>query len=200
MDLGQQEFERILLFEHARKNAEATYAKNPLDVENLTNWGGVLLELSQFQSTRSDSIKFVKVAVSKLEEALEINPRKHDAIWTLGNAHTSLALYTEDLEDAKPYFARATQWYQQALDEDPGNQLYMNSLELSRKAPELHTEFHRQMSSQQVVAGGSSTSNTKRPWVSHGRTCIDKAAYISLILALYWSELLAPGLEENEKQ
>ncbi|KAI0524597.1 hypothetical protein KFK09_003974 [Dendrobium nobile] len=145
MDLGQQDFNRILFFEQARKNAETTYAKNPLDVENLTNWAGLLIELSQFQSVRSDSIKFVKDAVSKLEEALEINPRKHDVIWTLGNAQTSLAFYTEDLEDAKPYFAKAMQWFQQALDE----------------APELHTEFHRQMVNQQVVAGGSSTSNTK---------------------------------------
>ncbi|XP_020675675.1 mitochondrial import receptor subunit TOM20-like isoform X2 [Dendrobium catenatum] len=133
MDLGQQDFNRILFFEQARKNAETTYAKNPLDVENLTNWAGVLIELSQFQSVRSDSIKFVKDAVSKLEEALEINPRKHDVIWTLGNAQTSLAFYTEDLEDAKPYFAKAMQWFQQALDEDPGNQLYMKSLDLARK-------------------------------------------------------------------
>lgn len=56
-------------------------------------------------------------AVSKLEEASEINTRKHDVIWTLGNAQTSLAFYTEDLEDAKPYFAKAMQWFQQALDE-----------------------------------------------------------------------------------
>ncbi|KAH0468533.1 hypothetical protein IEQ34_003566 [Dendrobium chrysotoxum] len=161
MDLGQQDFNRILFFEHARKNAETTYAKNPLDVENLTNWAGVLMELSQFQSVRSDSIKFVKDAVSKLEEALKINPRKHDVLWTLGNAQTSLAFYTEDLEDAKPYFAKATQWFQQALDEDPDNQLYMKSLDLARKAPELHIQFHRQMVNQQVVAGGSSTSNTK---------------------------------------
>ncbi|KAK8959845.1 Mitochondrial import receptor subunit TOM20 [Platanthera guangdongensis] len=132
MDLGQQDFDRILFYEHARKNAEAVYAKNPLDADNLTSWAGVLIELSQFQS-RSDSIKFVKDAVSKLEEALEINPKKHDAIWSLGNAQTSLAFLTEDLEDAKPYFTRAMQCFQQALDEDPDNQLYIKSLELASK-------------------------------------------------------------------
>ncbi|KAK8928385.1 Mitochondrial import receptor subunit TOM20 [Platanthera zijinensis] len=162
MDLGQQDFDRILFYEHARKNAEAVYAKNPLDADNLTSWAGVLIELSQFQ-TRSDSIKFVKDAVSKLEEALEINPKKHDAIWSLGNAQTSLAFITEDLEDAKPYFTRAMQCFQQALEEDPDNQLYIKSLELASKAPDLHREFHRQMANQQAVAGGSSASNTKAP-------------------------------------
>lgn len=158
--MGQQEFDRILFFEHARKNAEATYAKNPLDADNLTSWASVLIELSQFQN-RSDSLKFIKDAVSKLEEALEINPRKHDAIWSLGNAQTSIAFMTEDIEDAKPYFARAMQCFKQAVDEDPDNQLYLKSLELASKAPDLHTEFHRQMANQQSVAGGSSASNTK---------------------------------------
>lgn len=31
MDLQQSDFDRLLFFEHARKTAEATYAKNPLD-------------------------------------------------------------------------------------------------------------------------------------------------------------------------
>ncbi|KAK8937889.1 Mitochondrial import receptor subunit TOM20 [Platanthera guangdongensis] len=55
--------------------------------------------------------------VSKLEEALEIYPKKHDAIWSLGNAQTFLAFITKDLEDAKPYFMRAMQCFQQALEE-----------------------------------------------------------------------------------
>ncbi|XP_059295293.1 mitochondrial import receptor subunit TOM20-like [Lycium ferocissimum] len=46
----QNDFDRLLFFEHARKTAETTYAKDPLDAENLTRWGGALLELSQFQS------------------------------------------------------------------------------------------------------------------------------------------------------
>ncbi|KAK8947287.1 Mitochondrial import receptor subunit TOM20 [Platanthera zijinensis] len=101
MDSGQQDFNRILFYEYARKNAESVYAKNPLNVDNLTSWAGVLIELSQFQ-TKSNSIKFVKDVVSKLEEALVIYPKKHDAIWSLGNAQTSLAFITKDLEDAKP--------------------------------------------------------------------------------------------------
>ncbi|KAK8958200.1 Mitochondrial import receptor subunit TOM20 [Platanthera guangdongensis] len=55
--------------------------------------------------------------VSKLEEALEIYPKKHGAIWSLGNAQTFLAFITKDLKDAKPYFMRAMQCFQQALEE-----------------------------------------------------------------------------------
>ena len=83
MQFSQEDFDRLLLFEHTRKTAEVNYAKNPLDadvrtlsllslslslslylsnfhlvcinrvvflLQNLTKWGGALLELSQFQS------------------------------------------------------------------------------------------------------------------------------------------------------
>lgn len=33
MDLQQSDFDRLLFFEHARKTAEATYTKDPLDAE-----------------------------------------------------------------------------------------------------------------------------------------------------------------------
>ncbi|PKA55541.1 Mitochondrial import receptor subunit TOM20 [Apostasia shenzhenica] len=160
MELGQGDFDRLLFFEHARKNAEATYVKNPLDAENLTRWGGALLELSQFQN-RADSVQFVKDATSKLEEALAINPRKHDTLWCLGNAHTSHAFYLDDIDAAKTYFVKAAQCFQQALEEDPGNEMYVKSLEMATKAPELHVELHRQMANQSDARGHSSTSNTK---------------------------------------
>ncbi|KAK9678345.1 hypothetical protein RND81_11G205500 [Saponaria officinalis] len=159
MDMGS-DFERLMFFEHARKNAEADYIKNPLDADNLTRWGGALIELSQFQPP-DDSRKMLLDATLKLQEALEINPKKHDTMWCLGNALTTQAFVTPDYDEAKPYFQKAAIYFQQAVEEDPENELYRKSLEVSSKTPELHAEIHK---GQQGFLGGpgpSSSSSTK---------------------------------------
>lgn len=56
-------------------------------------------------------------AISKLEEALLVNPKKHDTLWCLGNAHTSQAFMTPDQDEAKEYFDKSAIYFQQALDE-----------------------------------------------------------------------------------
>jgi len=56
-------------------------------------------------------------AISKLEEALTINPNKHDAMWCLANAYTTQAFMIPDLEEAKVYFQKAAEYFQQAVDE-----------------------------------------------------------------------------------
>ncbi|OVA09528.1 Plant specific mitochondrial import receptor subunit TOM20 [Macleaya cordata] len=161
MEIPESDFDRLLFFEHTRKNAEATYAKNPLDADNLTRWGGALVELSQFQNI-NDSKMMIMDAISKFEEALSVNPKKHDTLWFLGNALTSHAFLTPELDIAQTFFDKASEYFQQAIDEDPGNQLYLKSLEVNAKAPELHVEIHKHGLTQQALGGGSSTSSNAK--------------------------------------
>ncbi|KAF2292882.1 hypothetical protein P3X46_017542 [Hevea brasiliensis] len=161
MEFSQDDFDRLLMFEHTRKSAEATYAKDPLDADNLTKWGGALIELSQFQSV-PDAKKMLNDAISKLEEALVINPAKADTLWYIGNANTSYAFLTSDLAEAKGYFDKASDYFQQAVDEEPSNDLYRKSLEVTAKAPELHMEIHKHGISQQTMGGGSSASSNAK--------------------------------------
>jgi tetratricopeptide (TPR) repeat protein len=151
--MQREELERLMFFEQTREKAAADYVRSPTDTDNLTRWGGALLELAHFRQGQ-DSIDMVQDAVSKLEEALRINPKKHDALWCLGNAHTSQGFLVTETNKANDYFKKAAQCFQQALDEDPHNELYQKALEMTEKAPSLHQELQKQLASQQVMLGG----------------------------------------------
>jgi len=75
----------------------------------------------------------IKEAITRLDEALELNPKKHEALWCLGNAHTSHAFLIADHEMSKSFFTKAAQCFQKAADEEPGNDLYRKSLEVTMK-------------------------------------------------------------------
>ncbi|PWA77424.1 translocase outer membrane 20-2 [Artemisia annua] len=156
------ELERIMLFEQARMAAEGEYLKNPTDVDNLTRWGGSLLELSQY-GTMDESKKMLREAVSKLEEALSINPAKHEARWCLGNAYTANAFLNSNHDEAKILFDEAFQCFQRAVEESPESEHYLQSLAACAKAPDLHKEIHAQGGlgqAQQTLGGGPAASSS----------------------------------------
>lgn len=164
MEAAQNDLERLMIFEHARITAEAEYAKNPTDADNLTRWGGALLELSQFGDI-NESKKMLRDAVSKLDEALTINPAKHEALWCLGNAHTANAFLTPDHDEAKVKFDKATQCFEKAVEECPGNEHYLQSLAQCAKATELHKDIHAHgglSQAQQTLGGGSAPSSSAK--------------------------------------
>ncbi|KAG5598065.1 hypothetical protein H5410_039297, partial [Solanum commersonii] len=127
--------EMLLSLERARKSAETSYTQNPLDGDNLARWGRALLKLAQFEHG-AESKQMISDATSKLEEALPLNPKKHDVLWCLGNAHTLYGLFTTDMDAAALYFEKATMCFKQASDisfstdipNDPSNDRYRKSL------------------------------------------------------------------------
>ena len=72
-------------------------------------------------------------AVKKFEMALKINPKKHDALWCLGNAYTSQGFLFPALEKAQEYFDKAASCFEKALKEEPNNEVYKKALELTAK-------------------------------------------------------------------
>lgn len=55
-------------------------------------------------------------AISKLDEALMINPSKHETLWCMGNALSTTAFMTTDSDEAKVSFDKAAQFFQRAVD------------------------------------------------------------------------------------
>ncbi|GKA59644.1 mitochondrial import receptor subunit TOM20-like protein [Tanacetum coccineum] len=97
------ELERIMLFEQARMAAEGEYLKNPTDVDNFYVW--------------LTMIKRNAEAVSRLDEALSINPAKHEARWCLGNANTANSFLTSNHDEAKILFDEAFRCFERAVEE-----------------------------------------------------------------------------------
>ena len=107
-----------------------------------------MLELAHFKQG-DDAVEMIELAISKYQAALKIEPRKHDALWCLGNALTSQGFLFQEAEKACSYFDEAKNCFQRALNEEPANEIYRKALEMTDKAPGLHAELQRQLSEQQ---------------------------------------------------
>ncbi|EFJ33587.1 hypothetical protein SELMODRAFT_437971 [Selaginella moellendorffii] len=155
--LPQTDMERLVFFEAMRERCAAEYLRSPHDPENLTNWGNALLELAHFQQG-DESVPLVEDSISKLEAALKINPKKHQTLWILGNAHTCHGFLVADVLEASEHFKKAATCFQDAYNEEP-SEVYSKSLEMARQAPLLHQELQVQLASQGMAINASSSSS-----------------------------------------
>ncbi|GLT69831.1 hypothetical protein SLA2020_419490 [Shorea laevis] len=66
--------------------------------------------------------------------------------------------FSKDGSHAPEVSNNAAVYFKQAVDEDPSNELYCKSLEVSTKAPELHSEIHKHEGPGFAGPSASSTS------------------------------------------
>ena len=149
--LAPEELERLIFFEAAKEQAKAEVKKNPKDVQALVRWGGALLELAHLKQGH-ESIVCIEEAVERIEQALKIDPRKHEALWCLGNAYTSQGFLHASVEKAQDFFDRASDCFRKACKEDPNNEVYKKALEMNSKAPQLHAQIQKQLQQQQEAS------------------------------------------------
>ena len=98
--------DRHEFYERARAQAEQDFKRDPKDAHALTRWGGALLELANF-SPGEKAGELVEDAVDKFQKALEIEPKKHEALWCLGNAYTSQGFLCSEKQNASKLFKEA---------------------------------------------------------------------------------------------
>jgi len=163
--MTREDVERLMFFEQAREQAEKDIAINSKDAQAYTRLGGAMLELAHFRQGE-DAYRMIEQAVAKFRHALTIDPSRHDTLWCLGNAYTSQGFLTADSGKAGSFFDKATACFQDAVDQDPGSDVYRKALDMTKKAPELHAELQRQlaasgeMSSQIGGGGGAAKKQT----------------------------------------
>lgn len=212
----REDLERLIFFEAAREQAEKDWSLNPNDThvriashrtrvllprtpltrlaaQALTRWGGALLELAHFRQG-GEAVEYIELAVTKFEAALAQDPRKHDALWCLGNALTSQGFLFADGAAAAAYFSRARGCFERALAEEPANEVYRKALDMTARAPALHAELQKQFAAQQQAeAGSSGRRGTGRGWGGEGEAeagdwVIHYAGYAILAaLAVGWT-------------
>jgi hypothetical protein len=62
---------------------------------------------------------------------------------------TSQGFLYADADKAQQFFNRAKECFEKALAEEPKNEVYRKSLEMTERAPSLHAELQKQLQEQQ---------------------------------------------------
>ncbi|XP_042378207.1 mitochondrial import receptor subunit TOM20-like isoform X1 [Zingiber officinale] len=106
---------------------------------------------------------FFADAIMKLEQALEVDPERHATLFILGNAHSQQGFFNPNEQVSLGCFDKATQCFEQAVKLDPGNEMYLMSLDSISKAPELRQEIQFHMANQQVSQETASPVRKKEP-------------------------------------
>eukprot|EP00243_Klebsormidium_subtile_P006454 TRINITY_DN2746_c0_g1_i1.p1 TRINITY_DN2746_c0_g1~~TRINITY_DN2746_c0_g1_i1.p1 ORF type:complete len:214 (-),score=48.29 TRINITY_DN2746_c0_g1_i1:254-895(-) len=162
--LSREDLDRLQFFQQTREDAEEVYKHNPEDADNLTRWGGALMELAQVPGV--DSSNLMDEAAAKLQMALKVNPKKHDALWCLGNVHTQQGFMVREAAEANKFFDKANALFQRALDEEPHNPMYKHGLEMSTKAPGLFQELHEELRAREAEITPVSSGTAAGPTAS----------------------------------
>lgn len=83
-----------------------------------------------------------------MQKAVEIDEKRHDAFWCLGNAFTSKGfLVNGNKDEAQGYFDQALEYFKAARDLEPSNDIYLRAIDVTQKAPEIYDQLQVQMTS-----------------------------------------------------
>lgn len=129
--------------------------ENPNDAEELTRWAVALLYLTRNQSLPT-SLHTIELAFPKL------------ILWITGMAFSSKAslLIKQDedevlnLDLAEFYYKKAAEYFQRAYNQDPHNQAYKSSHEVSTKLHVERIEYFRRQSSKKSQGSSSSSQGS----------------------------------------
>lgn len=115
----------------------------------------------------------IEDAISKFEQALDIDSKRHDALWCLGNAYTSQGFLSASGDVADGFFNKAGDCFKKAVEFEPENESYKRALEMSSKAPQLYAELQKQLQAAGAAGAGSGESSsaaaakkTSEPFIS----------------------------------
>lgn len=141
--------------------------ENPNDAEELTRWAVALLYLTRNQSLPT-SLHTIELAFPKLEKAFSLNPNNPDILWITGMTFSykaSLLIKQDEdevlnLDLAEFYYKKAAEYFQRAYNQDPHNQAYKSSHEVSTKLHVERIEYFRRQSSKKSQGSSSSSQGS----------------------------------------